>query len=86
MVRTCETTIHTFKNHPNRDKIKFIVLPNIKEGLDLNNDVLVTYSTLRRRIDPLLIEHNLNFDFSLMFSGFGLSELAQVNVISDFSR
>ena len=38
MVRTCETTIHTFKNHPLKKSIHFIVLPMIKEGLHLCND------------------------------------------------
>ena len=38
MLRTCETAIHTFKNHPNKAGIKFVVLPNIKEGLNLCND------------------------------------------------
>ena len=76
MIRTCETAIHIFKNHPNKDKIKFIVLPSVKEGLNLCNDKQGTYQRLRRIIDPILLEHNLKFDFHLMFSAFGLPEMA----------
>lgn len=38
MIRTCETAIHIFKGHPNKQNIKFIVLPSVKEGLNLCND------------------------------------------------
>ena len=76
MIRTCETAIHIFKGHPNKKNIKFIVLPSIKEGLNLCNDKQGTYARLRRIIDPLLKEHDLEFDFSLMFSAFGLPEMA----------
>jgi broad specificity phosphatase PhoE len=38
MLRTCETAIHTFKTHPNRKNIKFLVLPSLKEGLNVCND------------------------------------------------
>lgn len=86
MVRTCETTIHIFKNHPNKKAIKFIVLPSVKEGLNLCNDKQGTYGRLRRIIDPLLQQHDLQFDFSLMFSTFGLPEMAQVNVSVDIER
>ena len=39
MLRTCMTAVHMFKNHPNKKKIKFIILPAAKEGLHLCNDV-----------------------------------------------
>lgn len=86
MLRTCETAIHTFKNHPNKRNIQFIVLPSVKEGLNLCNDKQGTYKRLRRLIDPLLAEHGLTFDFSLMFGSFGIPELAQVNVATDLER
>jgi hypothetical protein len=76
MVRTCETAIHIFKSHPNKKIIKFIVLPSIKEGLNLCNDKQGTYARLRRLIDPLLESSGLNFDFSMMFSAFGLPDMA----------
>lgn len=86
MVRTCETAIHVFKGHPNKKNIKFIVLPSVKEGLNLCNDKQGTHARLRRIIDPLLKEHDLQFDFSLMFSAFGLPDMAQVNVSTDITR
>ena len=86
MIRTCETAIHIFKNHPNKANIKFVVLPSIKEGLNLCNDKQGTHSRMRRIIDPLLKEHGLQFDFSLMFSSFGLPDMAQVNVATDIGR
>jgi hypothetical protein len=76
MLRTCETAIHIFKSHPNKKNIQFIVLPSIKEGLNLCNDKQGTYARLRRHIDPLLKEHDLKFDFSMMFSAFGLPDMA----------
>jgi len=63
-----------------------VVLPSVKEGLNLCNDKQGTYSRLRRLIDPLLKETGLSFDFSLMFSAFGLPEMAQVNVSVDIER
>ena len=86
MVRTCETAIHIFKGHPDKQKIKFVVLPSVKEGLNLCNDKQGTYTRLRRIIDPLLKENNMTFDFSLMFSAFGLPDMAQVNVSVDIER
>lgn len=86
MLRTCETAIHIFKGHPNRKNIKFIVLPSIKEGLNLCNDKQGTYHRLRRHIDHLLKEYELNFDFSMMFASFGMPDLAQVNVSVDIER
>jgi hypothetical protein len=33
------TTIHMFKNHPNKEKIEFIVLPIVREILHTTNDI-----------------------------------------------
>ena len=38
MVRAIQTAMHLFENHPNKDKIKFLVVPMAKEGLNLCND------------------------------------------------
>jgi len=40
MRRTCMTTMHMYKTHPNRENIKFIIVPIAKEGLHLCNDVM----------------------------------------------
>ncbi len=86
MVRTCETVIHIFKSHPNKSGIRFVVLPNIKEGLNLCNDKQGTYQRLRRIIDPLLKKHELAFDFSMMFASFCIPDLAQVNITTSIER
>lgn len=35
------TTIHMFKNHPDKDNIKFIVLPVVREVLHTTNDIAI---------------------------------------------
>ena len=62
------TTIHMFKNHPNKSKIKFIVLP-------LAREIMRTFTSTP--MDPRqLMEiykkgskttHGINFDWSMMF-------------------
>ena len=39
MLRTCMTAAHMFQNHPNKENIKFVVVPSIKEGMHLCNDL-----------------------------------------------
>jgi S-ribosylhomocysteine lyase LuxS involved in autoinducer biosynthesis len=39
MQRTLQTCIHLFKNHPNKQDIRFIVLPIIREVLETSNDI-----------------------------------------------
>jgi broad specificity phosphatase PhoE len=39
MIRTCMTTIYLFMNHPEKENIKFILLPPAKEVLNLCNDL-----------------------------------------------
>jgi len=43
------TTVHMFKNHPNKDNIKFVVLPMVREVLhtvcDIANDI---YDTMEK--------------------------------------
>jgi broad specificity phosphatase PhoE len=41
MQRALMTTIHMFKNHPNKDNIKFIVLPIAREVLHTTNDIAI---------------------------------------------
>ncbi len=57
MIRACQTAIHVFKNHPNKKDIKFIVLPLVKEGLNLNNDKCGTLERMRKVINPMIEEH-----------------------------
>lgn len=39
--RALETAYHTFKNHPNFENIKFVLVPNLREGLDTTWDAPV---------------------------------------------
>ena len=34
-----QTTIHMYKNHPNKDQIHFVVLPIVREVLHTTNDI-----------------------------------------------
>lgn len=40
MLRTCETAMELFKNHPNKDKIRFVIYPVAKESAHLCNDFM----------------------------------------------
>ncbi len=86
MLRTCETAIHVFKTHPRKREIKFVICPILKEGMNLCNDFCGTYERLRKYLDPLLKEHDLTFDFSLLFASFGLPDLAQIQITTDIPR
>ena len=74
MLRTFQTTVECFKDHPNKKEIKFVVVSIAKECLYLNNDMMA--GPFKERIydvysDPTRPETGgLNFDFSLML-GFG---------------
>jgi broad specificity phosphatase PhoE len=46
MQRTLQTTIHMFKNHPNKDNIKFVILPIVREVLKKINDIAMDPKTL----------------------------------------
>ena len=63
-----------------------MVCPLLKEGMNLCNDFCGTYERLRKHLDPLLKEHELNFDFSLLFASFGLPDLAQLKITTDVPR
>ena len=85
MVRAIQTSVHVFKNHPHKERIRFVVLPLVKEGLNCCNDKCGTLERMRRIVDPLINEHGLNFDFSMMHT-FGVPDLVQVNVAVDLER
>jgi len=40
------TTIHMFKNHPNKDKIRFIVLPLVREIMNASCDIPMNFNDL----------------------------------------
>jgi hypothetical protein len=65
MQRAMMTTIHMFKNHPNKNNIQFVVLPIIREILHATNDAAIDF-------DDLILKYGENspascgikFDFS----------------------
>ena len=85
MVRTIETAVHLFKSHPNRKEIKFIVLPLLKEGFNCAYDLCLTNEALRKKVDPLISQHELDFDFNLL-NAYGVSDLVQADVNADFNQ
>ena len=44
--RCLMTTIHMFKNHPNKDKIRFIVLPLVREIMNASCDIPMNFNDL----------------------------------------
>lgn len=73
MLRTCMTTVELFKDHPNKDKIKFVIYPLAKESAHLCNDFMkgpFKEQIYDRFSDPAKCE-GINFDFTLMLGTFG---------------
>ena len=63
------TTIHMFKNHPNKSNIKFIVLPLVREILHTACDIASDPEKLLVDFGPRSKEsHGVNFDFSALWS------------------
>ena len=84
-MRTCQTAIHIFKNHPNKSQIRFIVLPLVKEGINTGYDYCLSVEHMRTIIEPLAEEHGLTFDYSLLYV-FGIPDLSQANVAIDVGQ
>jgi hypothetical protein len=85
MVRAIQTAVHIFKTHPNKAQLRFVVVPLVKEGLNTGNDKCGTLQRMRKIVDPLIAEHGLHFDFSLVHV-FGQSDLVQLKVTADLER
>jgi len=47
--RAMQTTIHMYKNHPNKDKIHFVVLPIVREYLHTTSDVAIDCGELMEK-------------------------------------
>ena len=62
------TTIHMFKNHPNKDKIKFIILPIAAEIMRSPSDTPMNiYDLMKLYAKGQPATHGLNLDWSLVF-------------------
>jgi hypothetical protein len=60
------TAANMFKNHPNKAKIKFLVVPFAKECMHLCNDLIGPIKTVYDIYSKPENCFGLNFDFSLM--------------------
>ena len=69
MQRAIMTTIHMFKNHPNRANIKFIVLPIVRESMHTSGDIAMDVNQLIQKFGHgKPASCGLNFDFSSLVS------------------
>ena len=58
-----------FKNHPNKEKITFIVMPLIHEFYHTSNDIPHDYMKVIERYAPGKPEcHGVKFDFSMILA------------------
>lgn len=55
-----QTAYHIFKNHPDFDKIKFIIVPKMKEGLKACSDIPTNINLTIKEFEDKL--PNLNWD------------------------
>ena len=52
--RALETTYHVFKSHPNIENIKFIVLPDMRECINISSDMPVNIEYTEKRFKELI--------------------------------
>ena len=85
MLRTCLTTIELFKEHPEKENIKFVVYPVCKESMHLCNDLM--RGPFKEQIyDKFKDQENtcgLRFDFTYVLGAYGCESTMQLNIISD---
>ena len=86
MQRAIMTTIHMFKNHPNKDNIQFIVLPIIREILHTTNDVAIDCDELMIKYgEGTPAAHGIKFDFSRFYL-YGIPQLWQVYTLANVKK
>ena len=86
MQRAMMTTVHMFKNHPNKDKIKFVVLPIAREVMHTLCDVAMDCEEMMAKYaNGNEICHGIKFDFSNMFL-YGIPQLWQVFTLANVTK
>lgn len=86
MQRTMMTTVHLFKNHPNRENIKFVVLPLVRGVLRCSHGVAMESEKLMQKFAPDSPDAcGIKFDFSQMFA-YGVPELWQIWTLANVNR
>ena len=62
------TTINMFKNHPQKNELKFVVIPLVREVMKTMNDVAMDINVLVEKFKPgQEICAGIEFDFSACF-------------------
>ena len=80
------TTVNMFKNHPNKAKICFIVLPIVREVLHTTNDIAMDCDQLMVKFgEGASAASGLNFDFSRLFL-YGIPQLWQVFTMANVQK
>jgi len=80
------TTIHMYKNHPNKDKIKFVVLPIAREIMHTTNDIAIDCHELMDRFGEGKPDAcGIKFDFSKLFV-YGIPSLWQVYTVCNTEK
>ena len=86
MQRAMETTVEMYKNHPNKDNIKFIVLPIVREVLHTVCDIAQNCDlTIAKFGEGQPAAGGLKFDFSRMFL-YGIPELWQIYTLANVAK
>ena len=84
MLRTCMTAVELFKEHPNKSKIKFVLMPLAKESAHLCNDFMkgpFKTQIYEKFSDPSKV-YGLNFDFQYMLGAFGSESTLQFSCLA----
>lgn len=86
MQRAMMTTVHMFKNHPNKENIKFVVLPCIREVYYTTNDIAMDCFEMMDKFGEGT-EHagGIKFDFSNFFM-YGTPDLWQTYTMPDVEK
>ena len=86
MQRAMMTTIHMFKNHPDKENIRFVVLPIAREVLHTTNDICMNVFELIEKYGEGKPEAcGIVFDFSRLFV-YGIPELWQVFTLANVDK
>lgn len=86
MQRAMMTTIHMFKNHPNKENIKFVVLPCIREVYYTTNDIAMDcFDMMDKFADGKDMTCGIKFDFSNFFM-YGTPDLWQTYTLTDVEK
>jgi len=81
-----QTTIHMYKNHPNKDQIHFVVLPIVREVLHTTNDIAMDcFDLMAKYAEGKPETCGLKFDFSRLFL-YGIPSLWQIYTLANVEK